>query len=84
MDILHQFMGLSRTVGVIFGWFDNLDLQVITLSGCRNTHAMVHEFQQSHPAGIMQMGHARPGESTLVLPRLTHLIFKSQSDSGFI
>ena len=34
-QLLHQFMGLSRTVGVIFAWFDNLDLQVCTPNGRR-------------------------------------------------
>jgi len=33
-------MGLSRTVGLIFGWYDNLDLLVATPNGRRETHAM--------------------------------------------
>jgi len=32
-QVLHQFMGLCRTVGVVFAWFDNLDLQVFTPNG---------------------------------------------------
>ena len=51
VQLLHEFMGLSRTVGVIFAWFDNLDLQVFTPNGRRTTHVMSHEFQQPHPAG---------------------------------
>ena len=82
VDVLHQFMGLNRTVGVIFGWFDNLDLQVCTPNGRRNTHAMVHEFQQSHPAGILQTGRARPGQSSLVIPRLSPSASKDHSSSG--
>ncbi|CAB4025349.1 Hypothetical predicted protein [Paramuricea clavata] len=50
--ILHQFMGLSRSVGIIFAWFDNLDLQVFAPNGRRSTHVLSHEFQQLHPAGI--------------------------------
>ena len=34
---LHQTMGLERRVGVIFGWMDNLDLQIHTPNGRRNT-----------------------------------------------
>ena len=41
-QLLHQFMGLSRTVGVIFAWFDNLDLQVFTPNGRRTTHVLSH------------------------------------------
>ena len=50
--ILHQFMGLSRSVGIIFAWFDNLDLQVFTPNDRRSTHVLWHEFQQPHPAAI--------------------------------
>ena len=59
-NILNEFMGLSKSVGVIFGWFDNLDLQVYTPNGRRGTHAMIHEFQQSHPAGILECGRGQP------------------------
>jgi hypothetical protein len=52
-EIVHKFMGLSKTVGVIFAWFDNLDLQVFTPNGRRSTHVLSHEFQQPHPAGIV-------------------------------
>ena len=82
VDVLHQFMGLSRSVGVIFGWFDNLDLQICTPNGRRSTHVMVHEFQQSHPAGILQTGRAHPGQSTLVIPRLSTSTSKDYSALG--
>ena len=36
----------------------------------RGTHAMAHEFQQSHPCGIVDMGCARPTVSSLSRPRL--------------
>ena len=67
---LHQAMGLERRVGVIFGWMDNLDLQIFTPIGRRDKHAMAHEFQQSHPCGIVDMGCARPSVSSLTIPRL--------------
>lgn len=82
VNVLHRFMGLDRSVGLIFGWFDNLDLQVCTPNGQRNTHAMVHEFQQSHPAGILHTGRARPGESKLVIPRLNISASKREISSG--
>ena len=68
-SILHQAMGLSRRVGPIFGWFDNLDLLVSTPNGRRDTHVMAHEFQQ-HPSGILETGSAQPGSMNLVIPRL--------------
>ena len=37
---LHRMRGLSRTVGVVFGWYDNFDLLVSTPDGRRETHAM--------------------------------------------
>ena len=67
-DILYKFVGLNSRVGIISGWFDNLDLQVCTPNGQRNTHVMVQEFQQPHPAGILHTGRACPGECTLVIP----------------
>lgn len=70
-QLLHRFTGLSRTVGIIFAWFDNLDLQVFTPNGRRTTHVLSHEFQQPHPAGILEYGRARPGKSTLIIPRLS-------------
>ena len=81
VNVLHQFMGLDRRVGLIFGWFDNLDLQVCTPNGQRNTHAMVTEFQQAHPAGILHTGRARPGESRLIIPRLSITMSKQVSSS---
>ena len=68
-SVLHQAMGLTRRVGPIFGWFDNLDLNICTPNGRRETHVMAHEFQQ-HPSGIIEMGSAQSGEMHLVIPRL--------------
>ena len=67
---LHRVMGLTRTVGIVFGWYDNFDLLVSTPDGRRETHSMATEFQK-HPAGIIEADSAQPGISTLVLPRLT-------------
>ena len=67
---LHRMMGLTRTVGIVFGWYDNFDLLVSTPNGRRETHSMATEFQK-HPAGIIEADSAQPGISTLVLPRLT-------------
>ena len=58
-NILHQAMGLSRRVGSIFGWFDNLDLLVSTPNGRRDTDVMAQGFQQ-HPSGILETGSAQP------------------------
>ena len=66
-SILHQAMGVSRRVGPIFGWFDNLDLLISTPNGRRDTHVMVQEFQQ-HPSGILETGSAQPGSMNLVIP----------------
>ncbi len=82
VNVFHQFMGLDRSVGLIFGWFDNLDLQVCTPNGQRNTHAMVNEFQQSHPAGILHTGRTHPGESKLVIPCLNISACKQEISSG--
>jgi len=62
-------MGLTRRVGTIFGWFDNLDLLISTPNGRRETHVMTHEFQQ-HPSSFLEMGVAQPGVMNLVIPRL--------------
>ncbi|MCG7883058.1 MAG: hypothetical protein JAY96_15870 [Candidatus Thiodiazotropha endolucinida] len=81
---LHQMMGLSRTVGLVFGWYDNFDLSVSTPNGRRETHAMATEFQ-IHPAGIIEPGTAQlPGISTLVIPRLTSKQYKSSGDTRAI
>ena len=61
---LHQMMGLTKTVGSIFGWYDNFDLLVSTPNGRRETHAMATEFQ-------MHNGSVHPGISALVFPQLT-------------
>ena len=68
-SVLHQAMGLIRTVGPIFGWFDNLDLLISTPNRHRETHVMAHEFQQ-HPTGILETGGAQPGVMNLVIQRL--------------
>lgn len=81
-QVLHQFMGLSRTVGVIFAWFDNFDLQVFTPNGRRSTHVLSHEFQQPHPAGIVEYGRAKPGTSRLVIPRLSKKATQSKTSSS--
>ena len=81
---LHQMMGLSHTVGLVFGWYDNFDLSVSTPNGRRETHAMATEFQV-HPAGIIEPGTAQlPGISTLVIPRLTAKQYKSVDDTRAI
>ena len=72
---LHRMMGLTQTVGVIFGWYDNFDLLVSTPNGRRETHAMATEFQM-HPAGIINSS-TQPGISTLKFPRLTSMQAKS-------
>ena len=81
-QLLHQFMGLSRSVGVIFAWFDNLDLQVCTPNGRRTTHVLSHEFQQPHPAGILEYGRAQPGKSSLVIPRLSKQAAQLRTDGS--
>ena len=58
-------MGLSRTVGHLFGWYDNLDLSVSTLNKRHETFALGTEFQV-HPAGIIQ-------PVTAQLPRISTL-----------
>ena len=60
-------MGLSRTVGLIFGWYDNFDLLVSTPNGRCETHAMAAEFQM-HPAGIIETGGANLGFGSLAVP----------------
>lgn len=67
---LHRMLGLSRTSGIIFGWFDNFDLLVSTPNGRRETHAMATEFQV-HPNAITESSNAQPAISDLVIPRLT-------------
>ena len=69
---LHQMMGLTQTVGLTFGWYDNFDLLVSTPNGHRETHAMATEFQM-HPIN----GNTQPGISTLIFPRLTSQQAKS-------
>ena len=68
-------MGLTQTVGLIFGWYNNFDLLVSTPNGLRETHAMATEFQM-HPAGIINSS-TQPGISTLKFPRLTSIQAKS-------
>ena len=60
---LHQTMGLTPNIGLIFGRCDNFDLLVSTPNGRRETHAMATEFQM-HPAGIIETGSSQPGIST--------------------
>ena len=60
---------------------DKLDLQVFTPNGRRTTHAMVHVIQQSHPAGILETGRARPGQSALVIPRLRKSVAYKSCDT---
>ena len=82
IEVLHQFMGLSKRVGIIFAWFDNLDLQVFTPSGQCSTHVLSHEFQQPHPAGNLEYGHAKPGTSNLTIPRLSKIAAQSRTSSS--
>ena len=72
-------MGLFRTVGVVFAWFDNLDLQVFTPNGRRTTHVLTHEFQQPHPAGILEYGRAKQGMSSFIIPRLSKKAAQSET-----
>ena len=81
--ILHQLMGLSRSVGIIFAWFDNLDLQVFTPDGRQSTHVLSHEIQQSHPASILEYGRAKPGESNLIISRLSKKSAQSVHNSNY-
>ena len=81
-DDLHKAMGLERRVGVMFGWMDSLDLQIHTPNGRRNTHAMAHEFQQSHPCGIVEAGCARPSVSSLSIPRLRKADTARSTEAG--
>jgi hypothetical protein len=81
VQLLHQFMGLTERVGIIFAWFDNLDLQVFTPNGRRTTHFLAHEFQQPHPAGILEFGRAQPTKSTLIIPRLSKKAAESKSSN---
>ena len=74
-DMLHQLLGLTSRTGIIFGWFDNLDLFLSTPNGRRETHVMAHEFQV-HPAGIIEAGHARPKLSYVKIPRLNYTELK--------
>ena len=79
-SLLHQAMGLTRRVGPIFGWFDNLDLLVSTPNGRRETHVMAHQFQMN-PAGIIEKGSATPGVMNLVIPRIRKTAVKSAPHS---
>ncbi len=58
---LHQMVGFTQKVGLVFGWYDNFDLLVSTPNGRRETHAMATEFQM-HPAGIIDHLHLRTQE----------------------
>ena len=69
--ILHQLLGLTSRTGIIFGWFDNLDLFLSTPNGRRETPLMAHEFQV-HPAGIIEDGHTRQELLSVKIPRLTY------------
>ena len=69
--LLHRLLGLSSSIGIIFGWFDNLDLSLSTPNGRRETHVMSHEFQ-IHPAGIIEAGQARLELSSVKIPHLTY------------
>ena len=81
---LHQMRGLSRTVGLVFGWYDNFDPSVSATNGRPVTHAIATKFQV-HPAGIIQPGTAQlPRLSTLVIPRLTAKQYKSLDDTSAI
>ena len=79
-SVLHQAMGLTRRVGPILGWFDNLDLHICTPNGRRETHVIAHEFQQ-HPSGIIEMGSAQSGEMNLVIPRLPNTAARNRNIS---
>ena len=76
-------MGLSRTVGLIFGWYDNFDLLVSTPNGRCETHAMAAEFQM-HPAGIIETGGANLGFGSLAVPQLTRKEAKSIGENRAI
>ena len=51
-------------------------------NGRRNTHAMAHEFQQSHPCGIVEAGCARPSVSSLSIPRLRKANTARSTEAG--
>ena len=68
-EIVHNLMGVSRQAGlIIFGWFDNLNINVSTPNGHHETHAMAIEFQ-NHSAG--EMGLEQQCIRTLKIPRLS-------------
>ena len=83
VETLHRMMGLSWTVGLIFGWYDNFDLLVSTPNGRREIHAMATEFQM-HPAGIIETGGANLGFSSLAVPRFTRKETKSVGENRAI
>jgi len=58
--VIHQAVDLSRWVGLIFGWFDNLVLLISTPNGRRETSVMVPEFKQ-HPSCLLEMVVAQAG-----------------------
>ena len=73
---LHQMMGFTQIMGLVFGWCDNFDLLVSTPNCRRETHAMATEFQM-HPGGIIESGSTQSCISTLTIPRLTSKLAKS-------
>ena len=81
--MLHQMMGFTKNVGLVFGWYDNFDLIVSTPNGRRETHAMATEFQM-HPAGIIETGSSQPGISTLIMPHLSSEDAKSVGNNRAI
>ena len=74
----HQAMGVNRTMGPVFGWFDNFDLQVSTPNGRRETHIMAHELQMN-PAAVIKKENCEVGVMKLVIPRLTKTAAQSLS-----
>ena len=46
-NLLHRLAGLSKEVGVIFGWYDNVDMFLSTPNGRRETHIMSNQVPSS-------------------------------------
>lgn len=73
---LHRMMGLSWTVRLVFGWYDNFDLLVSAPKGHHDTLTRSTEFQVQR-AGIIEVCSAQPGIMILIIPCLTTKQLKS-------
>ena len=80
--ILHQFMGLSRSVGIIFAWFDNLDLQVFSPT----VDAVLMSFRMNSSNRILQVFYSMAvqsqGKANLIIPRLSKKAAQSRNSNS--